>query len=156
MKESRLIKMSIMSACLLSTAALAGSFPGGWCTSGVQKVKGSIPWSGNAKAWYSNAQKAGYPVAAANATGSNDQRGAIIVFDGAPVNGYAGHVAVSLGNGKFIEMNGRGGGAAMGKFTESTWPIAGGARVLGYIYYNLGMVCPPAGSSWASNHPSCP
>lgn len=147
-----------------SAIALAGSFPGGWCTSGVASVKGGIPWSGNARYWYQNAKNMGYSVAPGDAWGSGDKPGAIVVFGPAAVNGYMGHVAVSLGGGKFIEMNGNPCGTSWsgkcstsyGKFNQSTWPIGGGAPITGYIYYKLSNVCPPVGSPWVStNHPAC-
>lgn len=80
-------------------AACATKSPVGYCTAGVRLDKGGtlsadkkhicdgVNWSGDAKAWYANAQAAGSTV------GATARVGAIVVFPGNSVSS-AGHVGV--------------------------------------------------------------
>lgn len=156
-------KLLVATLATFSLTAMAGNFPGGWCTTGVQSIKGYIPWNGDAMFWLDNAMKSGILVLPTSDRKMYAAAGAIAVFGSAKVNGYKGHVAVSTGRGTFIDMNGAGSCDAFGKcssfgkFNEvSAANVGGGAPLVGYIFYGISKVCPPKGSSWyTTNHPSC-
>jgi surface antigen/LysM repeat protein len=80
-------------------------FPFGECTYYVAKLRGGIPWGGNAKDWFANAR--GYGAK----TGQMPEAGAIVVFHSARGENYSryGHVAVvtSVSDNSFTitEMN---------------------------------------------------
>lgn len=80
------------------------NFPFGECTYYVSKLKGGVPWGGNAKNWFENAE--GYAK-----VGHNPEGGAIVVFHSVRGESYSryGHVALvtSVGDNSFTvtEMN---------------------------------------------------
>ena len=136
MKRFKLLALMSASVLIVSVSVLfAGTFPAGYCTSGVAQIKGGIPWAGNAYQWYANAKNAGIPV------GTQAKVGAIVVFPGNAVSSV-GHVGVvtSLVNGQPVmkSMNDVDG---FNKWT--TRPVANYASSkvkvtpTGYIYYKL-------------------
>jgi len=141
---------------ILSANVFGGQFCNqgneGYCTCGVQQIKGEIPWSGDAGTWYGNTTVD---------KGSEPKVGAIAVYP--PTNNNsAGHVAVvsQVEPLTVIDMNGgKCGGISeggkcvntYGKFSEHLSTTA----VTGYIYFNSGNVCPPTGVEWATSSPTC-
>jgi LysM repeat protein len=97
-------------------------FPWGWCTWYVASRR-SVPWSGDAHAWYSNAQAYGY------ATGHTPAPGAIMVT----WESWWGHVAyvesVSGGCWTVSEMNYRGFGVV-----SSRHICPGQVPLIGFVY----------------------
>jgi len=99
------------------------SFPYGWCTWYVASRR-YIPWSGNARSWYYNAQAMGYAV------GPEPRPGAIAVLN----ESWWGHVAIveaNFGSSFLIsEMNGTAGWGRISRrvITVNDW------RIIGFIY----------------------
>lgn len=124
----------------------------GWCTDGVKKIKGPLPWNGNAKDWLANAKAKGIE------TGTEPRPGAIVVF------GSWGHVGVlpNTGTGSLIDMNGGKNCGTItdgkcsntfGKFSESAISSIK-MPVVGYIYYKPEKVCPTSGV-WSGTSLTC-
>ncbi|WP_295443439.1 CHAP domain-containing protein [uncultured Thiodictyon sp.] len=155
-------------ACLAPVSLFA--FDTGYCTYGVDLIKGGVPWTGDAQYWYKNAQN----VLGTASVGNTPIVGAIIVYKGGTY-GHVGVVSQVDADGKVskvIDMNGggafcgtldsksrcmpdpaRSGTGTFGKFAETAKPVA--LAVEGYIYYKMGKFCPPIGSSDANEITSC-
>lgn len=122
----------VLSFTLVCNVSFAGTFPGGYCTYGVQQIKGSIPWSGNAASWYYNAKSKGYSV------GSQPKKGAIVVFPGPSSAGHVGVITNSDTKKPVMKsMN------VAGLWKWTTGPISEfpnkkkPIKPTGYIYYKL-------------------
>lgn len=135
MKKNNLwaaIMVLVLSFTLVCSAS-AAKFPAGWCTYGVEKIKGSIPWNGNAASWYANAKAMGYGV------GSKPKKGAIVVFPGPDSRGHVGVIVNSSTKDPAMKsMNdldglGRYTTRSISGFPNKKRPI----KPTGYIYYKL-------------------
>jgi surface antigen len=85
------IKLAVISGALLvvSATAYAGNFTKGYCTWGVDFVKGGVPWQGSAAQWCTNASMASTkarPIVVNN----TESVGAIVVFSGPTSDGHVG------------------------------------------------------------------
>ncbi|MFA6492578.1 MAG: CHAP domain-containing protein [Patescibacteria group bacterium] len=99
------------------------SFPYGYCTYYVSQRR-NIPWSGNAIAWLSGAQRFGF------ATGSTPQVGSIVVTTEGGKTGHVGMVDGVDGDQITItEMNYRGFGVISTRTISASY-----SRIMGYIY----------------------
>ena len=108
--RSNLTKTALAVATItIAATAIAGTFVSGNCTWGVATVKGdpvknkkgtvidySLPWSGSAKDWCSNAKI--YAT-----VDQKEAKGAIVVFNG-PNTSY-GHVGIITRTGEMESMN---------------------------------------------------
>ncbi len=162
----KIITYTIPVLALVSSLSFAGKFEIGYCTYGVDSIKGeTIPWTGNGDKWYANAEK--YAKDNKNSgievSKTTPKVGAIVVYDSM-------HVAVvsEIKNGtvtKVIDMNGGNDkcGAydsktykcsdTFGKFVENSPNTK--PKVIGYIYYKLDKVCPPSNSTILGTLTSC-
>ena len=137
--KKKMIRTSLFSCVLAVTAtvAIAGTFPGGWCTSGVAKVKGNgyLPWSGNAKDWCTNARN----TLGASYVGTTQKTGAIVVF---PSNNASslGHVGIVTGSNTMRSMNyltyGQWSNSSVLTYPRSTYHVNPSC----YIYYNTSKI----------------
>lgn len=136
-----MFKKNIFAAATLFsvlTIAVAGTFPGGWCTSGVAQIKGtngSLPWAGNAKDWCDNARNS----IGSTMVGTTEKVGAIVVFPGNNVSA-AGHVGIVTGTNTMKSMNyltyGAWSTSKITSYPNSTYHV----NPTCYIYYKTNLI----------------
>lgn len=136
--KKKTMQASVLASVLTATVAVAGTFPGGWCTSGVAQVKGtngSLPWSGNAKDWCTNAKNA----LGSSYVGTTQKTGAIVVFPGNSVSSI-GHVGIVTGYNTMKSMNyltyGAWSNSSILTYPNSKYHVNPSC----YIYYNMSKI----------------